>query len=70
MARGLYILELDHDDDLLPTALEDIISAFTNHPEVDMVGSDYSEIFEETLANFSYGSYFGYGRHGYYKIRC
>lgn len=66
MARGLYVLELDHDDELLPTALEAVITTFEKNPEVDMVGSDCSEIYEGTLANHSYCPGYGHGRHGYY----
>jgi GT2 family glycosyltransferase len=69
MGRGLYVLELDHDDELLPTALEDVVNAFERNPEIGMVGSDCSEIYEEDFGNFTYGSYFGFGRHGYYKER-
>lgn len=69
MARGAYILELDHDDELLPEALELTVLTFEKHPEVSMVGSDCSEIYEGTFNNFEYGSYFGMGRHGYYRER-
>lgn len=67
MARGLYILEMDHDDELLPTALADVVTTFENHPDVDMVGSDCSEIYEDTLKNHAYCEKYGYGRHSYYK---
>lgn len=67
MARGLYVLELDHDDILLPSALQDVITAFEQNPDVDMIGSDCSEIYEDTLANHAYCPQYGYGRHGYYK---
>ena len=69
IGRGLYVLEMDHDDELLPDALEQVINVFEKNPHVDMVASDCIEIYEDTLANHSYGDYFGYGRHGYYKQR-
>jgi glycosyltransferase involved in cell wall biosynthesis len=69
MARGKYILELDHDDELLPTALYDVVTTFEDNPDIDMLGSDFTEPYEDSLNTHYYGEYFGKGRHGYYKER-
>ncbi len=40
MASGEYVALLDHDDLLVPTALEAIAEALDQHPELDMLYSD------------------------------
>ena len=67
MCRGEFLVEIDHDDELLPTALEDLIHAFESDPKVGLIGSDCLELHEGTLANFDYGGFYGYGFHAYYK---
>lgn len=67
MCRGEFLVELDHDDELLPTALPDIIHAFESDAKVGFVGSDCLELHEHTLKNFDYGGYYGFGFHAYYK---
>jgi len=69
MCRGTYLVELDHDDELVPEALGMIKTAFEKHPEVGMVGSDCSEIYEKTLQNHQYGPYFGLGYGSYCRER-
>jgi glycosyltransferase involved in cell wall biosynthesis len=39
--RGEYLVELDHDDELLPEALELIVATFLAHPDIDFVYSDF-----------------------------
>ncbi len=41
-AEGTVVLELDHDDILVPTALEEVANAFED-PEVDFVYSDWAD---------------------------
>jgi len=67
MCRGEFLVELDHDDELLPTTLQDLITAFETDPLVGMVGSDCIELYEHDLANWDYGSFYGFGFHSYYK---
>lgn len=60
-AEGDILVELDHDDELTPDALQLIVEAFTD-PEVGFVYSDWCEI----LSNGQSGRYpsgwaFGYG---------
>jgi glycosyltransferase involved in cell wall biosynthesis len=39
--RGQFLVELDHDDELLPDALQLIAATFIAHPEIDFVYSDW-----------------------------
>ena len=67
LCRGKYLVELDHDDEFATTdALKMIADAFNKNPHVNFLGSDCSEIYENTLANHCYGEFFGYGFVGYY----
>ena len=70
LARGKYLIELDHDDELTPEAVQRVYEAFEENPEVGFAYSDFSEIFEDGK-NFAYGEHFslGYGayRKEYYK---
>jgi glycosyltransferase involved in cell wall biosynthesis len=38
--HGEFLVELDHDDELLPAALETIVATFLAHPDVDFLYSD------------------------------
>jgi glycosyltransferase involved in cell wall biosynthesis len=40
-SRGEFLVELDHDDELVPEALELIVATFLAHPDVDFVYSDW-----------------------------
>lgn len=44
VAGGDILVELDHDDELTPTALQEIHDAFAADPEVGFVYSDWCEI--------------------------
>lgn len=55
-----YILELDHDDTLLPTALEDVINAFENNPNVVFVYSNTVEYVQETMQPYTYSAAHGW----------
>lgn len=70
LCRGLYVLEMDHDDEILPDVLADATRAFTEDPEVGFVYMDFINIYEDG-SNFAYEREFsnpylskGYG--GYY----
>lgn len=65
LSKGRYLLELDHDDYLLPHALEKTVSAFLKYPDAGFVYSDCAEIFENfESAKYGEGFCFGYG---YYR---
>ena len=44
LANGEYLVELDHDDLLLPDALKSIKKAFDTHQNAVFVYSDYAQI--------------------------
>jgi glycosyltransferase involved in cell wall biosynthesis len=47
LCEGDILLEFDHDDILMPTALEEVQSAFDSDPEIGFVYSDFAEIDEQ-----------------------
>ncbi len=47
LARGRYLVELDHDDELRSDALELIVEAFHTHPDVGFVYSAFAQITED-----------------------
>ena len=62
VARGKYLVELDHDDELTPDALKLVVEAFEDHPEAGFVYSDFAECFEDgTPWTYRPGWGFGYG---------
>ena len=65
LCRGKYILELDHDDDILPDCLADAAKVFDENPQVGFVYMDFAILYENG-ANHSYGDHYGLGYGGYY----
>jgi len=65
LCRGKYVLEMDHDDEILPDTLLDAANVFDKDPEVGFVYMDFVNLYENG-ANFSYGDFFGLGYSGYY----
>lgn len=61
VAEGDVLVELDHDDELMPDALVSINVAFSD-PTVGFVYSDWSEVFADgTTGRYPDGWAFGYG---------
>ena len=61
VATGDILVELDHDDELTPNALQEIYDAFEQHP-VGFVFSDWCEINDDGLScRYPEGWAFGYG---------
>jgi glycosyltransferase involved in cell wall biosynthesis len=46
LARGEILVELDHDDELLPEALDMVVAGFRGHPELDFLYSDAVDALE------------------------
>jgi glycosyltransferase involved in cell wall biosynthesis len=65
LCRGKYVLEMDHDDEIVYDLLEDTVKIFERDETVGFVYSDFTNIYENG-ANFSYGNFFGLGYEGYY----
>lgn len=65
LCRGKYILELDHDDEILSDCLVDAAEVFDKDEEVGFVYMDFINIYEDGR-NFSYGDFICKGYGGYY----
>jgi len=60
LGQGDILLEMDHDDELLPHALKGVVSSFALHPDIGFMYSDFSEpIYNSNLTQFAtYGPSF------------
>ena len=47
VAAGDFLVELDHDDILLPTALTEIVQSFDENPDASLVYSDFVQVLED-----------------------
>jgi len=65
LCRGKYVLELDHDDTILPNLLKDAFNVFESDPQIGFVFADYANLYENG-ENFSYGDHISKGYAGYY----
>lgn len=66
LCRGKYVLELDHDDEILPHALSDAAKVFDSDSDIGFIYMDFFNIYENGN-NFSYGDHYGLGYAGYYR---
>jgi len=66
LCRGKYLLEMDHDDEILPHVLSDATNVFENDKEVGFVYMDFINIYEDGT-NFRYGDFYALGYSGYYR---
>jgi glycosyltransferase involved in cell wall biosynthesis len=65
LATGDLLLELDHDDELLPRALEYLVRASDQHPECGFFYSDFAEVYPNG-SPLTYGNGWGFG-YGTYR---
>ena len=65
LCRGKYILELDHDDIILPDVLKDATDAFKETPDVGFIYMDFINIYEN-WESFIYGGMLCKGYAAYY----
>lgn len=65
LCRGKYLLELDHDDEILPCLLLDATNVFESDKDIGFIYGDFTNIYEN-YRNFSYGNMFSLGYGGYY----
>ena len=68
LCRGKYVLELDHDDDIVPTLLKTTVDAFEKHPDAGFAYTDFINLYE-TGENYWYGDFFALGYGGYYNTK-
>ena len=65
LCRGKYVLELDHDDEVLPFVLEESSVLFDNNSEIGFIYMDFINIYENG-DNFWYGNHICKGYGSYY----
>ena len=65
LCRGRYVIELDHDDEIMPDVLADSAGVFENNNTVGFIYMDYSNIYEDG-SNYHYSDGFSLGYAGYY----
>jgi glycosyltransferase involved in cell wall biosynthesis len=66
LCRGKYVLEMDHDDEILPYVLSDAAGVFDKDDSVGFVYMDFINICEDD-SDYRYGDFFGLGYSGYYR---
>jgi len=59
LCDGIYLMEFDHDDYLLPDALQLMVEAFQKYPDCKFVYSDFAEI-DENHNSLTYGDSFSF----------
>jgi glycosyltransferase involved in cell wall biosynthesis len=64
LCSGNYLVELDHDDILLPEALRYTVEAFMKYPDAKFVYSDCAEI-DQNHNSLTYGDNFAFGYGSY-----
>jgi len=77
-ARGEWIVELDHDDEIDESLFQVIVDATRKYPEADFVYCDSDEVFEDSGLSRSYGDFYAFGfganqkyvRNGKWQIQC
>jgi glycosyltransferase involved in cell wall biosynthesis len=65
LCRGKYVLELDHDDEILPYVLSDSENYFEKNSDVGFIYMDFTNIYENGK-NFWYGDFICKGYGSYY----
>ena len=65
LCRGEYVLELDHDDEILPNVLYDATTIFKTKVDVGFIYMDFINIYENGN-NFVYGDFICKGYGSYY----
>jgi glycosyltransferase involved in cell wall biosynthesis len=68
LCRGKYVLEMDHDDEILPDVLQDAANLFDSNPEVGFIYMDFICVYESG-ENQWYGDFICKGYGGYYSMK-
>lgn len=66
LCRGKYVIEMDHDDEILPDVLLDAAKVFDNDENVGFIYMDFINLYENKN-NFMYGDFFSLGYGAYYR---
>lgn len=67
LARGQWIIELDHDDDIVPNLFDWIVNVTKDYPDAGFIYTDYLECHEDDYEPFNYGDHFSFGFGSYFK---
>lgn len=67
LTRGQWIVELDHDDIIVPSLLQWIVEIHTKYPHAEFIYSDCVELYEDTEAPFFYGDFYAFGYGAYVR---
>jgi hypothetical protein len=67
MARGEYIVEVDHDDDLHADLFQWIVDAGKRYPDAGFFYTDCAELTEDVYTPAGYGDFFAFGFSGHYN---
>ena len=65
LCRGKYVLEFDHDDEILPFVLKDSADYFDKHQDVGFIYMDCISMYEDG-SNYFYGDFICKGYGSYY----
>jgi glycosyltransferase involved in cell wall biosynthesis len=65
LCRGEYVLELDHDDEILPFVLGESAALFFKNQEIGFIYMDFTNIYENGN-NYTYGDFICKGYGSYY----
>jgi len=65
LCRGKYVLEFDHDDEILPFVLKDSADYFDKNPEIGFIYMDCISLYEDG-SNHWFGDYICKGYGSYY----
>jgi glycosyltransferase involved in cell wall biosynthesis len=68
LCRGKYVLEMDHDDEILPDVLKNAVSVFDDDKDVGFVYMDTVNI-HENGENFWWGDFISKGYGSYYTMK-
>lgn len=66
LCRGKYVLEMDHDDELMPYVLQESANLFDTKPEIGFIYYDCACVYENGT-NQWYGDFICKGYGGYYS---
>lgn len=66
LCRGKYVIEMDHDDELMPYVLQESSELFESRPEIGFIYYDFVCIYENGQ-NQWYGDFICKGYGGYYS---
>jgi len=69
LCRGKYVVEMDHDDELMPYVLKESADLFNSNPDIGFIYYDCACVYENGT-NQWYGDFICKGYGGYYSQKC